>query len=377
MTAAPPSVDAATEQLLLAADRVVAERVRQVADLLSRVGGDPHAFGGHGIDLAEQARIRTEVGGKKLRPRLAYAGFLAAGGRAVGVGSTDAAGPTRQVVELAAALELLHLFALVHDDVMDRADSRRGIETVQHLAERLHRSAGGRGDAGRYGESVAILLGDLLLAEASDLVAGLPSPVRGGWRAMVVELVHGQLLDVTATASPHAADPDASAAVARLKTGRYTVRRPVELGASLATDDHALIGLLGEWGDLVGDAFALRDDLLGIWGDPDATGKPRLQDLTDGTATRLLAWAAERLDGEDAALVEQCRAAGLEPDAAERLADAMIRVGVPQRAESEIDWLLTVAHDLLTDPTGPGVRLAPHHHTDLHDLAVRLARRPR
>ncbi|QWC84528.1 polyprenyl synthetase family protein [Nocardioidaceae bacterium] len=357
-------------EFLARVDDLVARRVEEVVALLGEVGGDPAAYGGHGVDLGEQLRLRTRVPGKRVRPRLAAAGHAAAGGGAGGGSGRE------ELVTLGAALEMLHLFALVHDDVMDRSAHRRGLETAHHLAARRHRASSARGDADRYGDSVAILLGDLLLTEASDLVADLPGRVRPAWRAMVVELVHGQLLDVTATASPHASRPAGSALVARLKTGRYTVRRPVELGALLLTDDPCLLEALATWGDHVGDAFGLRDDVLGVWGDLAVTGKPERQDLCDGTATRLLAWAAEVLAGPDLVLLDRCRDRCLDDAGARRLADAMACAGVPARAEVEIDRLLAAADGALVGTGGPAP-VAPTHRTHLGDLAVALSRRTR
>ena len=362
---------AAQRQLLAAVDDLVAARVAQVGAMLAEVGGDAAAYGGHGLDLGGQLRRLTAVPGKRVRPLLALAGHQAAGGGSAR--TTGRIASSGHVVRLAAALELLHLFALVHDDVMDRSATRRGLETTHELAARRHREGGARGDAERFGDSVAILLGDLLLAEASNVVADLPRPVRHAWRRTVVELVHGQLLDVTATASRTPPDADASTLVARLKTGRYTVRRPVELGALLVTEDARVLHALATWGDLVGDAFGLRDDVLGVWGDPAVTGKPAFQDLADGTATRVLAWAAETLHGDDAALLHRCRAGGLDAARSRVLAAAMDRAGVCDRAEAEIGRLLDAAGATLSGCES----LDDHQRDRLDHLAVLLARRER
>ena len=191
------------------------------------------------------------------------------------------------IARVAAALELLHLFALIQDDVMDRSDSRRGRTTLHVSAAARHRTADGLGDPVLFGDSVATLVSDLALSEASLLVAPTAPDVRAAWRLMAVELVEGQLLDLTHTAGRRR-DLETSLRIARFKSGRYTISRPVQLGALVGGAAPDLVrGLVG-WGDLVGDAFAVRDDVLGVWGDPVRTGKPAGDDLRSGKPTALL-----------------------------------------------------------------------------------------
>lgn len=226
-------------------------------------------------------------GGKRLRPVMCSLGWLTAGGRARSIGRLD-------VVRVGAALELLHVFALVHDDVMDESASRRGRETVHVQAERLHVAAAGGGSGRRFGESIAILVGDLAHAEASHLVASLPGPMRQIWRLLVAELVAGQRRDLVGSAAGRR-DLDFARAVARMKSGRYTVERPLELGAAAAGAHRSVSDSLATYGRAVGEAFALRDDLLGIWGDPQCTGKPAGDDLISGKPTVIMALAQERV----------------------------------------------------------------------------------
>ena len=200
---------------------------------------------------------------------LAHWGWAVAGGR----GDSQP-----QVVRVAAALELLHLFALIQDDVMDRSASRRGRPTLHVVAAERHREQAGLGDAALFGDSVATLVSDLALSEATMLVAGTAPEVRAAWRLMAVELVEGQLLDVTHTAGRRR-DLPTSRRIARFKSGRYTITRPLEFGALVAGAEAGLVRRLVTWGDLVGDAFAVRDDVLGVWGDPARTGKPAGDDL--------------------------------------------------------------------------------------------------
>jgi geranylgeranyl diphosphate synthase type I len=176
---------------------------------------------------------------------------------------------------------------------MDRSDSRRGRPTAHLEARIAHEREEGLGDPGVFGDGIAVLLGDLALSEAGVLVSGAPDAVRDQWRAMLRELVHGQSLDLTAAAARRR-DLALARRVARLKSGAYTIQRPLLIGASIAGAGHAVSKALSAYGEHLGEAFALRDDLLGVWGDPRTTGKPVGDDLVAGKPTVVLA-AARRL----------------------------------------------------------------------------------
>lgn len=224
-------------------------------------------------------------GGKRLRPAFCQWGFAAAGG-----GVDDAAG--QAVRDVRSAFELLHAFALAHDDVMDGSDSRRGRPTTH--VEWAERHAGGhwRGEARRFGESVAILVGDLGHTYANRLLAGKAQPVLAVWGELETELMLGQFLDVVGTATGGVAEPTARH-IAQLKSGRYTVARPLQVGAALAGAER-FPSALAAYGDDIGLAFQLRDDLLGVFGAEADTGKPVGDDLTEGKPTTLVAMARRR-----------------------------------------------------------------------------------
>src|SRR5688500_15697865 len=272
--------------MLAAADALLETTFVELTEGLARAAaeGSPDAVGGTeggplAVDLVGELAERSRHHGKRLRPVLAHWGWVVGGG---GENTHD------DIARVAAALELLHLFALIQDDVMDRSDSRRGRTTLHVSSAERHRAAGGLGDPALFGDSVATLVSDLALSEASLLVAPCAPEVRAAWRLMAVELVEGQLLDLTHTAGRRR-DLATSRRIARFKSSRYTISRPVQLGALVGGADPALVrGLIG-WGDLVGDAFAVRDDLLGVWGDPARTGKPAGDDLRSGKPTVLLA----------------------------------------------------------------------------------------
>ncbi|WP_375499232.1 polyprenyl synthetase family protein [uncultured Jatrophihabitans sp.] len=328
---------AEVEQLL--DSRLAGLRRRWHAEVVGESGG------GAAFDVDPPALLRDmlERGGKRTRPVMTYLGWIAGDGHRRDVGHPD-------VVRAGAAVELLHAFALVHDDVMDESDTRRGRPTLHRNVARLHRAGGGRGSSERFGESVAVLVGDLAHAEADRLAATLPAPLSDVWQQLVLELVAGQLWDLTGSA---AADRRLSFArsVARQKTGNYTVARPLQLGAAAAQGSPELLAALGEYGRHAGEAFALRDDMLGAYGDPAVTGKPAGDDLRSGKPTVLLAMSAQLLTGP---AIDALAVAGTaEMTAAQvcTLQQAMLEQGVVERVEAMIDERIGDALDALA----PGV----------------------
>jgi geranylgeranyl diphosphate synthase type I len=266
------------------------------------------------------------AGGKRLRPAFCYWGWRAAGdggdphgpGRLIGSAGPDGSGSSdAKVFAAAAALELLHASALVHDDVMDRSDVRRGQPALHRRFAGQHAAAGWHGSAESFGAGVAILLGDLLLAWTGELfrASGLPAAaLRRGQPildAMCTEVIAGQYLDLLG----QAAGPgtvDGALRVVRYKSAKYTVERPLQLGAALAAAPagaaRTVTGASGHsavtedpvaaactaYGLPLGVAFQLRDDVLGVFGDPAETGKPVTGDLREGKRTVLVAIASSR-----------------------------------------------------------------------------------
>jgi geranylgeranyl diphosphate synthase type I len=278
-------------------------------------------------------------GGKRLRPVFLWCGWRAAGG------AVDA----EPLLVVGAALELIQACALIHDDVIDRSDSRRGRPSTHRAVAKEHADAGLSGDSEHFGVSAAVLLGDLALAWADDLfTAGAAelgavqrsSPV---WRAMRTEVLSGQLLDLVTTAAV-TTDPGTQAAdamrVNRFKTAAYTVERPLHLGAALAGASTETIAALRSYGADIGVAFQLRDDLLGVYGDPAVTGKPAGDDLLEGKRTLLLATARAALSTDPALgreLDAGVGAAGADPA---RLAEIIAGTGAPAELETRINELV-------------------------------------
>ncbi len=295
-------------------------------DELSALAEDWEEFsGGLGVDVLRRDLPGWLRGlligrGKRVRTTMAYWGFIAAGG-------VHGEGGYQHMVRAAAAVELLHLFALVHDDVMDESDQRRGHPSAHVEATAWHREAAARGDGTVFGRNLAILLGDLAHTLADGLVDGLPTPMRAAWHDLSVELIAGQRADLTGAAAGRR-DRRHAEHVARAKSGRYTVTRPLQLGAAAARAPREVVDALMTCGDRLGSAFALRDDHLGVWGDPELTGKPASDDLYEGKATVLLSLAREHLTGEAAELLERVGTPGFSREDVPALAEAMRSAGI-------------------------------------------------
>lgn len=282
-------------------------------------------------DLPELLRALSVTGGKRIRPSMCFWGWVATGGR-----HTDQREQSQEwIVTVAAALEMLHIFALIHDDVMDESSSRRGQPSVHTLVSQLHLHSRALGHAGRFGESIAVLVGDLAHAEADHLVTTLPEPMRRIWRLLVIELVHGQSRDIIGTAAGRR-DLGHARQVARMKSGSYTVLRPLQLGAAASQASEAAVTALSHYGNELGEAFALRDDLLGVWGDPGKTGKPAGDDLLSGKPTVILSLGDRALHGSARRVLARVGTPDLSPADVATLQDALIACGVQQAVEGRI-----------------------------------------
>ncbi|WP_432278043.1 polyprenyl synthetase family protein [Nocardia carnea] len=276
-------------------------------------------------------------GGKRTRPGFAWMGWLGAGG--------DPAGDrAAAVLQACAALELVQACALIHDDIIDCSRTRRRFPTVHVDFEQRHHHQGWTGDSAHYGESVAVLLGDLALAWADDMVhsSGLDPAALGRfapvWAGMRTEVLGGQLLDVHGEAS---GDESVAAAlrINRYKTAAYTVERPLHLGAALADADPGLVAAYRTYGTDIGIAFQLRDDLLGVFGNPEVTGKPSGDDLREGKRTVLVAEALQRAAADNPAAGDRLRAAigtDLSDEQVGELRELLIELGAVDAVESRI-----------------------------------------
>jgi geranylgeranyl diphosphate synthase, type I len=279
-------------------------------------------------------------GGKRLRPAFCYWGHRAAGA------------PDREpIIRVAASLELLQACALMHDDVIDRSDTRRGAPSVHRRFAALHRAEDWRGDPEGFGQAAAILLGDLALIWADTMLANsgfetdafrLALPV---WDAMRIEVMCGQYLDVVEQARG-GGSVERALRVARLKSAKYTIERPLHLGAAIADPAgfSRLAGPLSDYGLPLGDAFQLKDDVLGAFGDPAVTGKPSGGDIREGKPTLLYALARQRATGSLSRLMgKRFGAADLSDTEVAAIQSAFENTGARAEVEATIEALVAEA----------------------------------
>lgn len=258
------------------------------------------------------------AGGKRVRPMLCHLGYVAFGG--------DPA--DRRQIEAGAAIEMLHACALLHDDIMDGATSRRGQETAHLRFAGRHRDGMWAGETRRFGEGAALLVGDLAFSLADVLLGEVPPRVRSVWNELRLEVNIGQYLDVLGTARRERR-VEVADRICRLKSGKYTIERPLHIGALLARPDlpDKALQSLSRFGLPLGDAFQMQDDLLGVLGDPMVTGKPVGDDLREGKPTPVLARALERADAAQHSVLARVGRDDLTDSDVAEIRDVMIATG--------------------------------------------------
>jgi len=283
--------------------------------------------------MAEIGRL-VLVGGKRLRPAFCHWGFAAAGG--------DPADP--MVANAGAAFELMHAFALFHDDVMDDAASRRGNPTTHTVFAQHHRDGGWAGEARRFGEGVAILVGDLAFVYSDMLMAGAGREAWAIWNELRVELNVGQVLDIIGSVRNERSRLKAEQ-ICRYKSGKYTIERPLHLGAVMAAPHRAaeLLPALSSYGLPLGDAFQMRDDVMGAFGDAAVTGKPVGGDLREGKPTPLMARAVEAATPAQATVLAMVGRTDLDDADVARVQQAIVDSGALAALEDTIARLATEA----------------------------------
>jgi geranylgeranyl diphosphate synthase type I len=317
-------------------------------------------------DMADALDDFVLRGGKRLRPAFAYWGYRGAGGA-----------DSEQVVAAAAALELVQASALIHDDLMDRSDTRRGEPAMHRRFAARHAAAGWSGSGDSFGDSAAVLLGDMALVWSDELLhtSGVEpadlARARPVFDEMRTEVTAGQYLDVL-TAVTGDLSTERASKVARYKSAKYTVERPLLLGAALAGAPDPLVRAYSGYGLPLGEAFQLRDDVLGVFGDPARTGKPAGDDLREGKRTYLVAAAHAALGAAGRAeLLSRLGDPALDDTGVERLRTLIGESGALARTEERITALTTTALQELdageVEPEARGVLL------ELADAATRRA----
>jgi len=281
------------------------------------------------VDPFTAIRGLVLVGGKRLRPGFCHWGFVGAGG------DPD----DQRLIDAGAALELLHAFALFHDDVMDGSATRRGQPTVHTVHEARH-AGQWAGEARRYGEGVAILVGDLTFVYADQLMRDASVPAWQIWNELRIELNIGQYLDIVGSARRERRWEKAEQ-ISRYKSGKYTIERPLHLGAMLAAPDlgDELIGPLSAYGLPLGDAFQMRDDVLGVYGDASITGKPVADDLREGKPTPLMALSCAAATPAQAVVLDRVGALDLTDAEIADIQQIIIDTGALAELEAHITKL--------------------------------------
>lgn len=294
------------------------------------------------VPVAEAMERFLLDSGKRLRPIFAYLGFLGTGSK-----------PTIEVLRACASLELVHVCALIHDDVMDASDTRRGAPSIHRAFEAMHLAKKLSGSAEQFGISSAILLGDLALVwsakmlhqsgiSGETLIRSLPM-----YDEMRVELMAGQYLDVYEQALA-SESVERSLKVARYKSGKYTIERPLHFGAALGNAKPDLFNTYSNYGLPLGEAFQLRDDILGIFGNPEETGKPAGDDLREGKRTVLLAKVMELASqNEKSEIGSALGNQSLELAQVNRVRDIFISTGALSQVEELISTLTSSAQSAL------------------------------
>lgn len=335
------------EDLRVRVHKVLDAFLSRQADVLDGVSPECAPLVDHVADLMR--------GGKRLRPAFCYWGWRGAGGA-----------DCEEVVVAAAALEFFQAAALIHDDVMDDSDTRRGMPAVHRRFATLHRGSGWTGDGERFGLAGAVLAGDLCLVWSDELftACGLAGERLARGRAvfdrMRTELMGGQYLDMLeqAVAGARRADDAVERArrVIRYKSAKYTIEQPLLIGGALAGAPPEQLAAYSAYGLPLGEAFQLRDDVLGVFGDPAQTGKPAGDDLREGKRTVLVATALERATPAQASLVRSLLGdPGLDAAGVEALREVIVTTGALDAVEALVDELVAASRAALAaaDLAGP------------------------
>lgn len=338
---------------------------RALATFLADQGRTLALLGDELTPVVNTAHSFLLEGGKRLRPAFAYWGYRGAGGE-----------DNEETLTAVASLELLHACALIHDDLMDGSDTRRGLPSVHRLFAGMHREEEWVGDPEAFGLSSAILLGDLCLVWADQMFhrSGISTESMTAAQSlhdeMRVELMAGQYLDVLEQ-SLATQSVERSMRVARYKSGKYTVERPLHFGAKLAGASAPILTAFSDYGLPLGEAFQLRDDILGVFGDPSETGKPAGDDLREGKRTVLIAATLDRADNVQTHQIRRLLGdPGLDTNGVETLREIILQTGALAFVEELIDSLMRQSLDALR--VAPVDDEAKHV---LHDLAIAATRR--
>lgn len=307
----------------------------------------------------DELEVLVLSGGKRLRPQFLHWGWVAAGGDPTEVGHHS----------FGAAIELLHAFALFHDDVIDDAHTRRGHETTHRRLARHHEEDALAGESRRFGEGSAVLIGDIAYSLADFLMKELPNEARPYWNELRLEMNVGQYLDTLGSALRERSLEHAHS-VSRLKTAKYTVERPLHIGAMAAHAENAqaLLHTLSAYGIPLGTAFQLRDDVLGAFGNESVTGKSVGGDFHEAKPTALLAFAYQNANPQELQVLQQVGERELSSEDIEAIQNVILDTKALEKTEALIVSLRDQAVASITE-------IKSEARTELERLAVAVTDR--
>lgn len=311
----------------------VAERLE---DFLDEKSAEVGSITSSAVALVEAIKTLAR-GGKRLRPAFAFWGFIGAGGQP----------ETEDIVNVGVALELFQAAALIHDDLIDRSDTRRGQPSVHKRFEAQHREQQLDGDPAHYGGASAILAGDLCLSFSEEVFASVETvgvATRKIFNQMRTQVMAGQYLDILEESAGSSYDPAEAVlrarTIVRYKSAKYSTENPFLLGGTLAGAGQDLLNTYRAFALPLGEAFQLRDDVLGVFGDPSITGKPAGDDLREGKRTELIAYAMLLADEESKRLISaRLGAADLSDAEVEQMSTILRQCGALAKTEANIAQL--------------------------------------
>lgn len=298
-----------------------------LADVLATQRAHWSAVDGDIGELFTEIQQMVLGGGKRLRPRFCHWGWVAAGGDP----------ESSQQVRIGAAIELLHVCALLHDDVIDDSGTRRGLVATHRRFAAAHAAGGWAGESRRFGEGVAILAGDLTFVLADMLMDGVGPEARSLWHELRLEVNVGQYMDVLGGARRERRT-EVAERICRYKSAKYTVERPLHLGAFAADEavGARLSAMLTAYGVPLGEAFQLRDDILGAFGESSVTGKPVGGDFREGKPTPLLAHAYKTATPAQRAILDLVGDPQLDEAAIAAIQQVIVDTGALEATEARI-----------------------------------------
>ena len=321
------------------------------------------AFGQISDDLYPLVDFANDLlqGGKRFRALFCYWSWAGAVSANFELTEDQKDKALEAIVGICAALEMFHAAALVHDDLLDQSDTRRGKPAVHKNFENLHTNERWAGSAERFGQAGSVLVGDLMLSWSSEIfgnalllapTAAIEQACREEFSRMRVEIMAGQYLDVLEENAAPSRNPDEAVSRANrvmlYKTAKYSIEAPVLIGAALAGASESQRSKLAEFAIPLGLAFQLRDDVLGVFGDPKVTGKPAGDDLREGKRTVLVALTRQTLDGKVGEMFDQMLTSReLSDDQIRFLQQTIVGCGALKKTEAMIEELADQSMSLL------------------------------